>query len=205
MHERNKHDIDLKKLDLAAAQGNGMAIQKQLDEMKNILRIAGNMFDYVTDRKTDAYAENLIKQRKGVYPLSLAMDRVINTCTKFPSYSDILSLVNQFTPKSEVLDRKTMSAEDKKLESIRDEFIKLLGEDKLEPYVKWWYKSVYDISKNEINALGFNHMIFERPALFDWKDAGTTNNFERIAQIGKKKIQEIRKNACKNNQALYNK
>lgn len=165
-------DMRLDKLDDLAASGNLNAQQMQLNEMKNVLRYIGNFFDFVNEAKIDSYSSKLIADGYGVFEVDKSSNTVINRCAKFPTYSELKSILA--TNKRQISNDNSDNALASKLElqeyeSIKKDFIKMLGEDKLEAFVTWYIKNCYDDSVLEY--FGTQFMIFEKPALFDWKDA----------------------------------
>lgn len=84
-------------------------------------------------------------------------------------------------------------AEERKLETqIRERFTKLVTAEKLKEYYAFWMKEVYgkDFADN-IKALGFDHSIFQRPALFDLEAA--KGDCKKAIEIGRSKNVNSRK------------
>ena len=132
-------DIDLASLD-ELAKSNNLAKQKQYDTMTNILRKSGNLFSFVTEAKIVTIASMLQERGVGSAGLERAMRHVCSNYDKFPSFKQIVELSRSMTPKrlngEEEERKRALEKEDKELEKIEAKFIDILGEDKLDLYVK---------------------------------------------------------------------
>ena len=189
-------EIDYKQLD-TLAKSNAVAKQKQLDYMKNELRKSGNFFDFVSESKVVSYADRLQAQGFGVYYLKIALDKIIAQEEKFPSYKALRDVIRASIPKGVSIAKSPEHiAEDKEFERLKDMYIDVLGEDKIAPFCEWWVRNVLGMSKEELQNWGFDPTIFLRCALFDWRDANF-KDFERIKQIGLKKMENVKKNLNK--------
>lgn len=185
-------EIDRIKLD-KLARTNPNAKQTQLELMFNAIRKSGNMFDYVTEAKVQAIAERLQYDNYGAYETELAMERIVKSCQKFPSYKEIREVANTYKPKKVEKGRSQKDKdEDKEYEKLRKQYIEVLGADKLEPFCLWWVKNVLQMDARELESFGFNPIIFLRCALFDWRDANF-KDFERIKRIGRSKMEKLKK------------
>jgi len=186
-----------------AAKKNEMLKQKQLSEMVNTLRWCAGYFTYKqSDTKLNQIAERLQTYGFGWNDIKLASDKIIDNMSTFPSFSDILKVIKTVRPyqdeqkeKKDLEEKKIFDMEQQRLEKIRSEFHRLLGEDKVEPYIKWWLKNVLELDSEAISGkFPVPIKAFELPAMFDWCDSFFTNNFERIAQVGKEKMEWCKKN-----------
>jgi len=190
--EMTHGEVDLVKLDKLAST-NRLIKEKQLSEMKNQARKAGNMFSFVNDAKTSLIAEMLQQKGYGAQATKTAMERIVDNCDKFPSFKDILTLVKASTPKRDLpTEDKEQRACDKRFEANKAEFVKLLGEDKLHDFCRWYVRNVYG-KGCVFEEWGINPKVFLKNALQDWKDAGSTNNFDRIIEVAHKKLEKIKK------------
>ena len=185
-------EVNLKDLD-RLAKSNDQIKQRQLDEMKNQVRRAGNMFSFVNESKVNLIAEMLQQKGYGSIATKHAMERVVDNCDKFPSFKDILTLVKASTPKDELpIEDAELRACDARFEANKQEFISLLGEEHLDKFCKWYLKEVYG-DNNIFFEWGIKPNVFLKNALQDWKEAGTTKNFTRIIEIAKEKLEKIKK------------
>jgi len=184
-------DVDFAQID-KLAKTNFSIRDRQLSEMLNMVRKAGNMFSFVSEAKIRVVAERLQEQGFGCVALKPTIEKIINDFDKFPTYKEILTLIRHNQPKEAVKEVKSeTSLEDKRLIEVRKEFVEILGEDKIEDYVKWWIKNCFGLTVYE--EFIDKPMIFEKPALFDWKDTGQTNNFNRIIDTFNRKALELKR------------
>jgi len=192
-------NLDHDKLDEIVKSGNSMAAQHKVDIFKNKLREIGICFSYFKEEKMNTMAE--LSMRRD-YPTKIflkVLDRVVNTCDQFPSFSELRRMIEREIPsaksaKFELERNIEASKENAEYTKYRDEFIRVLGDDALDKYTQWWVKNTFpELSNGMMAAFNINPSIFERSAIFDWYDAGGMNNngkcdFDKVKRISKEKL-----------------
>lgn len=185
----NKHEFNYERLD-SLAKDNPVIRDKQFNEMKNILRKAANLFDFVSETKIESIATRLIESGFGCYALDKAVNTIIDRCDKFPSYKGIKDIVSSYMPKEDAITSDSNSAEDNEYKKLKDKFINAYGQEKIEPFVRWWFEVCYcNLNQDLIETFKLSIALFEKPALFDWRDSGFKLDKDIIKNtFNKKKI-----------------
>ena len=194
INQLNEDDIDLKKLD-RLAESNFTAKDRQYSVMCNVIRKAGNFYSFVTEPKIASLASRLQERNIGAYELDMAMDRVVDHYEKFPGYKAIYELCVTYkkhgkSAYEETPEDRYNAQEAIEYEKIRATWCEHMGEDRLHTYVKWWLKQCYGLDSDNLETLSIAISAFERPALFDWYDAGTVTSPDKIEAVFRKKEQK---------------
>ena len=116
------------------------------------------------------------------------LNAIVDSRDSFPSYSEIITSIRPFCTKLEVIKKEDLEFDKEQIEvdRLRNELIKAAGEEAPRKLLEWWLRKVMKLPKDEF----FN--AYMKCALFDWRDAGMTNNFERILAIGTSKLEKIK-------------
>lgn len=192
-------------IDNLARSGNFAAIQRQRDAMIDLLGRTAQFFDYVDKNKTRSICEQLQKKGYGVSESWIAFDKIRDTCQRFPSFAEILSLMPKRLNKDPIAKAQHMTVmkDEEFLEAqIEAKFIQLLGEDKLEPYCKWWLKECMGLDNEQLSFWGMTFMVFKRCALIDWHDSFYTSDFSRIKNVVQEKNKQVQEIHIKNRKRM---
>ena len=182
--------------------------EKKLSLFKKKVSHCGAFFPYTTKIKNDAIAELAIKEGFPTGAFLNALDRIIIDYDKFPSFKVVAEVTKSFSGKgfkSEKESDRDIYSRKETIEylKIKKEFISLLGADKLKPFTMWWLKKYFDGLTNDVlEKFNLSWELYERCALFDWKDTGPTKNYDRIIQTGRNK-QDALKHRKQNNPRAY--
>jgi hypothetical protein len=159
------------------------------DMVENLIRDTGSLYARsVTKDAQKAIAKKLCQAGYRYSAIKAGLDRIAETSPAFPSYSDIVASVRLFTPSDSIQTKNDVEyqKEQERFEKYKAEMVKLMGEDGLARFFKWWKENVppFQISK-EYEAL------YLKCAIFDWVDAGLSTNREKISQVGKMKFKKL--------------
>ena len=127
--------------------------------------------------------------------LEEAIDDMVSKFDTFPSIKAIKDFMRGYWISSDkrIEERFKRDAEHKKLFTaekvrhgrLRKIFVDKLGEEKLEPYIKFWCQMYFgsNFNKNVIKA-GLPIMLWEKCALFDWEKAKFDfNKLEHVLHV----------------------
>jgi hypothetical protein len=156
------------------------------DMVESLIRDTGSLYARsVTKDAQKAIAKKLCSQGYRYSAIKSGLDRLAETSPNFPSYSDIVASVRLFTPQDSIQNKNDAEyqKEQERFEKYKAEMVNVIGLDGLEKFFKWWKKNVppFEISKDY-------ERLYLKCAIFDWVDAGMSNNKEKIIQIGKSKF-----------------
>jgi len=120
--------------------------------------------------------------------IKMGLNSIIELQSKFPSYSEITASIRPFCTnyKDSNSEDKEYLKEQEKFEHYKNEMIRVMGEDGLARYFKWWKSVVPDFKIDK----DFDSL-YLKCAIFDWVDAGMSNNREKILQVGKAKFKRL--------------
>jgi hypothetical protein len=116
------------------------------------------------------------------------LNAIIESRDSFPSYSELIASMRPFCAKLEVQKKEDIEFEKEEIEveRLRGELIKAAGEEAPQKLLEWWLRKVMKLPKDEF------FQAYMKCALFDWRDAGMSNNFEKILTIGLGKLEKIK-------------
>ena len=159
------------------------------DMVENLIRDTGSLYARsVTKDAQKAIAKKLCQQGYRYSAIKSGLDRLAETSPNFPSYSDIVASVRLFMPQDAILTKNDIEyqKEQERFEHYKAEMLKVIDQDGLERYFKWWKENIppFQISK-EYESL------YLKCAIFDWVDAGMANKREKIIEIGKAKFKRL--------------
>jgi hypothetical protein len=159
------------------------------DMVENLIRDTGSLYARsVTKDAQKAIAKKLCQQGYRYSAIKSGLDRLAETSPNFPSYSDIVASVRLFTPQDSIQTKNDAEyqKEQQRFEHYKAEMIKMIGEEGLSKYYKWWKKNVAPFPVSEEYQ-----ELYVKCAIFDWVDSGMSNNFEKITEIGKAKFKRL--------------
>lgn len=178
---------------------NGAIAEKKKGILQNKIRWASNFFSYVGEGKIQSIADLAMEKNFPTRAFVRAMEKMVDDYDKFPSFKVISELVRSHSGTQHTYDNTKDQERNKELAEFleaKELFLKKVPEGKYEAYVKWWVKNTFPkLDKDMMSAFGINYMIFERCAVFDWKDTSEHGSFNEIlvtAERKKIKMKELR-------------
>lgn len=158
------------------------------DQVESLIKNMGLFFSKNITREAQvAIAKKLVEAGYRFTAIKRGLNQIIETSQSYPTYSEIVASIRPFMPQYGVSEftNKRFEQEKQRHDKLRTEFINMLGEETLNKYVEWWLKNIPEINIKESKT-------YEKCALFDWDDAGKSNNFEKIKTIGKNKLLSLK-------------
>lgn len=157
-----------------------------VDSVEGILRDMCLLFTKgITKEAQTAVANKLIDAGYRFSAIKAGLNRITETSQYFPSYMEIVTSVRLFMPQDSFSTKSDIEyeKEQEKMEHVKAQMIKAVGEEGMTKYFKWWCKNLPPF---EVEPL--IDSAYLKCALFDWYDAGMGNDFEKVKLIGQAKF-----------------
>ena len=140
------------------------------EEIKKLMAI---FYNSPNDYRAGQFAELIGKTSFTLKAIRKGVAHAKENATSMPSVAVLKEFIRQFdwqeTDKKEE-SRKELEMEDRRFEQIKNEFINIYGQEKLDGFVKWWLIKEY--GESGAAFLAGNEKLFLKSALFDLKKAG---------------------------------